>query len=295
MTAFAFPAACSSGPAGDAGGGPVHDAVVVASFNFPESEVVAEIYAQSLERAGVPVHRELDLGPRELVMPALQQSFVDLVPEYVGSALASFGVQPRSEHDASLVTARNDLQHVLGAWNLRVLTPSAAQNQNGVVVTRETATRDALASISDLSGRATAMTLGGPAECPSRPLCLQGLERVYGLHFRSFVPIDDQQEEVTALQEHTIDAAVMFTTDGELASDHLVLLKDDRYLQPPENILPVVSADAIARYGTRLVAALDAVSAQLTTASLRVLNWRVVVGGKRVADEARGWLARHTS
>lgn len=294
-TALAFVGSCTSGPPRTQGGGRAQDALVVASFNFPESELVAEIYAQALERAGVPVRRELDLGPRELVMPALQQSFVDVVPEYVGSALASLGVQPRSERDASSATAREDLQRALGAGKLHVLTPSAAQNQNGVVVTRETATRDALANISNLAQRAPEMTLGGPPECPSRPFCLQGLERVYGLRFRSFVPIEDQQQEVTALEDHTIDAAVMFTTDGELASERLALLDDDRHLQPPENIVPVVSADAIARYGAQLVGALDGVSAQLTTASLRILNWRVLIGGRSAAAEARGWLARHQS
>ncbi len=76
--------ACAGGSAGPP---PDPDAVVVAAFDFPESQLLAELYAQALESSGVPVRRELGLGTREFVQPALQQGLVDLVPEYGGSAL----------------------------------------------------------------------------------------------------------------------------------------------------------------------------------------------------------------
>jgi osmoprotectant transport system substrate-binding protein len=82
------------------------------------------------------------------------------------------------------------------------------------------------------------------------------------------------------------------TTDGYLASGDLVLLADDRQLQPAENIVPLVRAAAVARYGARLGGALDAVSARLTTSDLISLNWRVTVAGNNVLAEARAWLQR---
>jgi osmoprotectant transport system substrate-binding protein len=285
-------AACSAGPQSQTPAPKPSSAVVVASFSFPESEVLAEIYAQALEDAGVPVRRELDLGPRELVQPALRQGLVDVVPEYVGSALSSVAPQARVDtRDPEAV--RSALERSLSGWGLRVLSPAAASNQNGLVVTRETADRLGLRTISDLRGRDQKLTLGAPPECPTRPYCLQGLRRVYGLRFARVMAFDTETQRVTALDERVVDVAVLFTADGHLATGDLVLLRDDRSLQPAENVVPIISSRAVARYGDRVVRTLDAVSARLNTPSLVFLNWRISVEGKNVAAEARGWLRRH--
>lgn len=289
LTAF-LPSCRDRVPGVPAAGGPTAD-VVVASFNFPESALLAEIYARALEAAGVPVRRELGLGPRELVRPALVQRLVDVVPEYLGTALAS--VAPAAEPAAADLGALHQrLAEALGPEGLRVLDPAEAQNQNGVVVTRRTAERYGLSTVSDLAAAAPRLTLGGPPECPQRPYCLVGLQGLYGLRFAGFVPFETEQQRATALDDGVVDVAVMFTTDGRLATGDLVLLGDDRGLQPNENVVPVVSAAAADRYGARLVDTLDAVSSRLTTNGLRFLNWRTSLGGKDVATEARGWLER---
>jgi len=115
---------------------------------------------------------------------------------------------------------------------------------------------------------------------------------VYGLQFARFVPLDTEQERIDAIEQGVVDVAVLDTTDGYLASGDLVLLADDRQLQPAENIVPVVRAAAMARYGARLAGALDAVSAQLTTNDLIFLNWRIMVADNNVLAEARAWLER---
>jgi osmoprotectant transport system substrate-binding protein len=286
--------ACSSGPPPAIGGHarPRSANVVVASFNFPESELLAQIYAQALAGAGIPVDLELNLGPRELVMPAFQQGLVDLVPEYVGSALTA--LHPGATvGPGDTVSERSELVRAVQPWGGQVLASAPAQNQNGLVVTRATATKYGLRAVSDLSRVASRLILTGPAECPQRDYCLQGLQRVYGLRFRGFIPFDGEDERVTALNEQVADVAVMFTTDAYLATGDLVLLADDRNLQPAENITPLVSGVAMSRYGERLAQALDAVSARLTTANLIFLNWRVLLDGKDPRTEARGWLERH--
>jgi osmoprotectant transport system substrate-binding protein len=266
--------------------------VAVASFNFPESRLVAEIYAQALEDEGVTVRRELDLGPRELVLPALRQGRVDIVPEYLGTALTAAAPAARVDRSDSDAVSRA-LAEAIDPWGLRVLRFAAAQNQNGLVVTRATAERLALRTTSDLGGVARRLTLGGPPECPSRPYCLEGFSDVYGLQFAAFVPLAGQSYVRQALEDHVIDVGVLFTTDGILAGDELVLLDDDRDLQPVENLAPVVTSDVLdAADGQRVAAALDEVSQRLTTANLRFLNWRVSVAGNEVASEARGWLIR---
>ena len=266
-------------------------AVVVASFNFRESELLAAIYALALMHAGIPARLQLDVGPRELVQPALAEGLVDVVPEYLGSALAS--LEPAADVAMSdPVAVGRELVRVLARWHVQVLAPAAAQDQNGLVVSRATASRLRLHAVSDLGPLAPRMVLGGPPECPQRPYCLPGLRRVYGLEFARFVPLDTEQERIDAIEQGVVDVVVLDTTDGYLAGGDLVLLADDRRLQPAENVVPVVRAEAVARYGARLVGALDVVSARLTTNDLIFLNWRVTVAGNNVLAEARAWLER---
>jgi osmoprotectant transport system substrate-binding protein len=267
-------------------------AVIVASFDFPESDLLAEIYAQALDAAGVPVRRERHLGPRELVLPALQQGLVDVVPEYLGTALT--GLAPGSRTKTNDVPAvRSALDAALRPWGLRSLEPAAASDQNGLVVTRATAARLALRTVSDLAGVARRLTFAGTPECAAREYCLVGLRRVYGLRFRHFVPLATEAQRAAALTENVAEVALMFTTDGRLASGDLVLLRDDRNLQPAENIVPVVSTRVVERYGDLVVRTLNRISAQLTPENLLFLNWRVGVAGKNTDDEAGNWLHRH--
>jgi osmoprotectant transport system substrate-binding protein len=267
------------------------DAVVVASFDFAESAVLGEIYAQALESAGVPVRRELRLGSRELVLPALRQGLVDVVPEYVGTALAT--VAPTAAAATRTGEAVSALGAALAPAGLRPLRPAAAQNQNGLAVTRATAQRLGLRRTSDLQPFAAGLALAGPTECPRRPYCVPGLRRAYGLTFQRFVAYDAETQRVTALEQGLVDVAVVFTTDGLLTARDLVLLADDRHLQPVENVVPVVSDRAVRRYGVKVEGVLDAVSARLDSAALTFLNWRVDVAGGDARDEARGWLLRH--
>jgi osmoprotectant transport system substrate-binding protein len=277
--------------------------VRVASFNFAESRLVAEIYAQALEARGVEVRREPQLGPRELVRAPLRQGLVDVVPEYLGSALRAeesvASDEPGSETSApSDVSdpdvARRALEAALARWDLRVLRPAEAQNQNGLAVTRATARRLSLRTTSDLAAVAGELRLGGPPECPERPYCLGGLSAVYGLEFASFVPFAEAAHVRRALDDGVVDVGVVFTTDGALAEGELVLLEDDRELQPAENVVPVVRAEVLdSALGTEVADALDGVSARLTSSDLRFLNWRVEEAGNDPVDEARGWLVRH--
>ena len=141
--------------------------------------------------------------------------------------------------------------------------------------------------------RHAGLVLGGPPECTTRQFCLRGLEDIYGLHFREFVPLANQAQTKIAVEQGVIDVAVIFTTDANFADPSLVVLKDDRHLQPAENIVPVVSNRMLDAYGPRVASVLNSVSAQLTSGGLTFLNWRVDIDDRSVHDEAAGWLARH--
>jgi osmoprotectant transport system substrate-binding protein len=264
--------------------------IVVGSFDFPESEVLARIYGGALLARGYDVDYRLQIGPREIVQPALRQGLVDLLPEYAGSALAY--LHAGEDASGSQETLRA-LAEELADQGLTVLTPAPAVNANAVVVTRDVARREHLQSISDLADMNAELSVGGPAECPDRPLCLPGLRSAYGLGFRRFVPYPEGAVTGAALASEEVDVGILFSTDGVLASNDLVVLKDDRHLQPEESVVPVVSDEELRRNGEGFAQLVDRVSSQLTTESLRQLNDMVARRTHTPAEAAWIWLVAH--
>jgi osmoprotectant transport system substrate-binding protein len=268
-----------------------HGAVItVGSFDFPESVLLAEIYGQALAAARFPVRILPNLGPREVVDSALMDGLLQLVPEYAGSALEFFSLGRRSA-SADARAAHRALAGSVAGRGLMAARPAPAQDANAIVVTAATAARYRLRSIADLAKVAPGLTFGGPPECPGRAYCLSGLKRVYGLRFKAFIPLDAGGPlTLQALQAGYIGAALLFTTDPSIPARHLVVLADDRGLQPAENITPLVRRDAITRYGPRLLAVLNRVSVRLDTGVLRALDARVELRGQAPRLVARGWL-----
>ncbi len=282
--------ACGSGPADHGGGAAQRGAVItVGSFDFPESVLLAGIYAGALTAQGFPVRVLPDLGARELVDPALMSGLVQVVPEYSGSALEFLSLGRQSATSDVTATGRALAGQAAGR-GLVAGRPSAAQDANVIVVTAATAARYHLRSIAGLARVAPRLAFGGPPECPERVYCLLGLKQVYGLRFR-FLSLDAGGPlTLQALQAGDISVALLFSTDPAITADHLVVLADDRGLQPAENVVPLVRRDAVTRYGPRLLAVLNTVSARLTTGSLRALDAQVELRGDNPGSVARTWL-----
>ena len=281
---------CGSQPQADGRDSALGDeAITVASFDFPESELLAEIYAQALQAGGFDTRLERGVGPRELVEPALAGGLVEFVPEYAGTAL-EFLSRGAAEPTPDVAVTRTALRRAVDHDRIVALEPAPAQDANAVVVTRELADRYHLEDVSDLEAVAPRLTIGGPPECPSRPFCLDGLERVYGLKFENFLPLDAGGPLThQALAGGHVDVAVLFTTDPKLDTPALVVLDDDRRLQPAENVVPLVRAEIVERWGDDLVRLVDGVSARLTTDDLRALNAQVAAGDSPAAVAER-WL-----
>lgn len=262
------------------------DTITVGSFNFPESEVLAEIYALTLEGRGFDVERQLDVGPRELLIPALQRGLVELVPEYAGSLLGFLGGSASSDS----ATTHQRLAVELAPRGLTALSAAPAEDHNAFAISATTAENLNVESLSDLGSFAPGMTFGGPAECPERALCLKGLEDVYGLHFKEFIALDAGGPlTAQALNDGTIDVGLLFSSDPILRAGALTVLRDDRGLQPAENVTPVVSRMTLERFGPGVADALNAVSALLRTSDLRELN-AATAAGRPAAEVAREWL-----
>jgi osmoprotectant transport system substrate-binding protein len=265
--------------------------ITVTSFDFSESETLAELYGQALGQQGYPVAVVARLGPREIVQPALEQGRVDLVPAYLGSALNFLYDKRVATADPRANHAR--LTQALSSRGISVLAFARAQDRNGFVVTGDLARRRQLERISDLAPIARQLTLGGPPECPDRLLCLKGLQDVYGLQFARFEAMPSRTTTADALETGEIDLGMLETTNGNLADRDLVQLKDDRRLQPAENIVPMMRTETIAIYGPTLVRLVNAITAQLNTRDLIQLNQRVELEGAKPAAVAADWLRNH--
>lgn len=271
---------------------PRRPVIQVASFDFPESEILGELYGQALRQHGFPVEQVVQLGSREVVGPALEQGKVDMAPEYLGSALNFLNDRDRiATADPALTHAR--LEQAFAPRGVSVLAYAPAQDRNGFVVTGDLARRHGLEKLSDLAPLASQLSFGGPPECPQRPLCLKGLQDLYELRFARFEAMPSRAVTAGELDTGEIDVGMIETTDPHLIGTDLVQLEDDRRLQPAENVVPVLRREVLDAYGPALVRLCNAVSAQLTTAELTRLNLQVAEG-QPAAEAASGWLRAHT-
>lgn len=266
------------------------DKVVIGAFNFSESSALAEVYALVLNDLGVDAEVLGEVASREIMEPALEQGEVDFVPEYLGTALTFLG-----EHavppDAGVEDALGLLEEDFAGRGVHVLAAAPGQNRNEVVVTKALAEAHSLETIGDLAAIDQGAVFGGPPECPSRPLCLVGLEDAYELRFGEFRALDSGgPATVAALDGGEIDVALLFTTNPQINLREFVVLDDDRHLQPPENIVPVLRAETADALGPEVLAALDSVTSSLTDDELRELNGLVEVDGLSPAAAASEWL-----
>jgi osmoprotectant transport system substrate-binding protein len=263
-------------------------AVRVASYDFSENQVLAAVYAAGMRRMGISVAVEPG-ATREVVEPALEQGVVDLVIDYLGTAVDF--VRPGRHTDLHTpAQLHGALRLALRPRGVAVLDAAAAEDQNGFAVSDSFARAHHLQRLSDLRDLAGRLTFGGPPECRLRPLCLPGLRAVYGLRFGAVRNMPSRAATVEALVAGQIQVGLLETTDARLDREPVRLLADDRSLQPHENVVPLVRTAVLARrWGGRLRTVLDTISARLTTADLIRLNRAVEIEGMTPARAADRW------
>ena len=262
----------------------------VGSANFPEQLVLGELYAQILEANGYKIERRLNLGPREIVYPALESGQIDLYPEYLATMLAYVTKNQQFGTSDPMATATS-LSEALAPNGITLLDAAPAIDTNALVVTRATAQRLNLAATSDLVPYMDQLTLGGPPTCPDRPFCMIGFRDVYGLNFKDFKALDTGGPiTVAALEAGQIDVALLFSSDAAIAARDFVTLEDDKHLQLADNIAPVIRTDALNSAPDEIRALTNSVSMILTTDELIGLNRMVGIDRMDPKDAANSWL-----
>ncbi|HEX6353615.1 ABC transporter substrate-binding protein [Actinophytocola sp.] len=262
------------------------ESITIGSANFPESQLLAEIYAQALEAKGVSVTRKPDLGSREKYMDGLKDGSIDLIPEYTGSLLVFLDEKAEATSSEDVYAA---VQEALPD-NLIVLEKSEAQDKDAVVVTEETAERWNLKSIEDLVPHCGEAVFGGAPEFQTRPNGIPGLASRYGCNFKSFSALEPGAITTKALLEGTVQAADIFTTDASIAANNLVVLEDPKNNFAAENVVPLINKD---KASDTVKETLNAVSAKLDTEQLLELNAALNAPDKpEYSDVAKDWLSK---
>jgi osmoprotectant transport system substrate-binding protein len=280
-------AACGSS-SNPLSGSSAKGSVVVGSANFPENELLAEIYAIALKAKGVKVTDKFNIGDREVYYPEVKKGAVSIIPEYNGTLLTVI-VDPTSTA-ATTAQVNAALKQGLPS-SLEILNSSSALDSDSVTVTQAFATMHHLtssSSIGDLAPFASTMVFGGPPEFATRSDGIAGLKKNYGLNFKSFDPLDESGPiTIKALQDGTVQAADVFTTTPQIVTDHFVTLADPKFNFAAQNVTPLVYKKAMT---PTIVATLNAISAKLTTAKLLQLDTAVIVNHDSYQSVATGWL-----
>ncbi len=243
--------------------------IKVGSADFPESKIIAEIYAQALEANGFEVSRQFGIGSRETYVPAVKDHSIDLIPEYTGNLLQYFDKNTKATDPDSVLLA---LYRALPG-DLSILTPSPANDQDTVAVTSETAAKWNLKTIADLAEHSAEVKFGAPSEFLNRTEGLPGLKEKYGLDVApaNFIAISDGGGPATvrALVDGTVTAADIFSTSPAIPQNKLVVLEDPKNNFLAANVVPLVASQKLS---DQLKTVLDAVSAKLSTEALIEMN-----------------------
>jgi osmoprotectant transport system substrate-binding protein len=265
--------------------------LTIGSKNFPEQEILGEIYAQALKAAGYKVKSALNLGSETVAHQAVKTGQISGYPEYASTALTSFfGIEPE-EVPAGAQPAYEKAKTEFEKEGLTAFPPTPFASANAVGTLKKTAEERNLKTISDLEGQSEEMSLYGSPECRQRIDCLAGLEKYYGLKFKSFTPIDIGLR-YKVLENGQADLSILFTTDPQLSAekDKFVILEDDKHVFPAGNIIFVSKASTAEKAGPDYEKTIVQVQKGLTLPVMQELDARVELEKKTAKEAASEYL-----
>jgi osmoprotectant transport system substrate-binding protein len=265
--------------------------LTIGSKNFPEQEILGEIYAQALTAAGYKVKSDLSLGSETVALKAVESGAISGYPEYASTALTSFfGYEPEevpSNPNAAWKKANQEFQKK----GLEAYEPTPFSSANAVGLLKTTAEKYGLKDVSDLKGVSEKLTLYGSPECRERIDCLAGLEKLYGLKFKQFKPVDISLR-YTVLDKGQADLSILFTTDPQLSaeSNKYVILEDDKKVFPAGNVIFVTTEKVSEEAGPDYQQTITDVQKGLTLEVMQELDARVELEKQTPKEAAAAYL-----
>jgi osmoprotectant transport system substrate-binding protein len=265
--------------------------LTIGSKNFPEQEILGEIYTQALSAAGYNAKSDLSLGSETVALKTLQAGKISGYPEYASTALtAFFGLEPE-EVPSGATAAWKKSNEEFEKEGLTAFKPTPFASANAVGLLKSTAEKYHLKTISDLEGVSEELSLYGSPECEERIDCLAGLEKYYGLKFKEFKPVDIELR-YTVLEKGQADLSILFTTDPQLAAEKekFVILEDDKHVFPAGNVIFVTSKKVAEEAGPDYQKTIEDVQSGLTLKVMQELDARVELERKSPQEAAAAYL-----
>jgi osmoprotectant transport system substrate-binding protein len=265
--------------------------VSISGQSFPEAALVASMYEQLLSDAGYSTNVKL-VDTRDAYMPTFPKS-VDVVPEYVGGIVNFLNATENGEN-AKPLTAGDGQEladagkELLDAKGITLLDLSEATDTNAFFVTQEFSESEGVTQLSDLEGMS--VKLAAAPDCEDRLDCEGGLTDQYGIDVTEVLPLGYATDQTyQAVLDGETELGETSTTDGTLQAQGLVVLEDDKQIQPAQNLVPAVSTTFLADHPD-VAEVLNPLMAALTTENLTELNGRVAVDREKPEDVARDFL-----
>jgi osmoprotectant transport system substrate-binding protein len=265
--------------------------LTIGSKNFPEQEILGEIYSQALQAAGYKTKSDLSLGSETVALKTLKADKISGYPEYASTALtAFFGLAPE-EVPASAAAAWEKSNEEFEKEGLTAFKPTPFASANAVGLLKSTAEKYHLKTISDLEGVSEKLSLYGSPECEERIDCLAGLEKYYGLKFKEFKPVDIELR-YTVLEKGQADLSILFTTDPQLSAEKekFVILEDDKHVFRAGNVIFVTSQKVAEEAGPDYQKTIEQVQEGLTLEVMQELDARVELERQSPAEAASAYL-----
>ena len=259
--------------------------VRVGSKNFTEQFVLAEIYAQALESAGIKTEKKLNLGGTLIAQKAMEEKQIDFYPEYTGTMLL---VVLKAEPMTDPKAVYDKVKEAYAKMGLVLLNQSNLNNGYSMVVRPETAQKYKLETLSDLTKVAKELKIGAGPEFRDRKDGLPGLKDKYGMVFG-----EDLQMAIglryQALKSDQVQVVNGYSTDGMISALKLKRLRDDKNLWPPYFVVPVIRREAL-EANPKIGEVLNRVSALLDEATMAQMNLQVDGDKLEPRDVARDFL-----
>lgn len=259
--------------------------IIVGSKNVSESKTVSEIYALALEHDGYTVTRKPNIA-NNVIFKAAQKGQIDVYPEYTGTIVEGYLKKNGQGKSAAQMAqmARNGIKKS----GLTTFDYAPGDNRQGVGMSTRVAKKYHINNLSDLQKNASKLRFASQGEFEKRADAMPAMDKAYGKYHWKSLKDYDVNLLYKIMDQGKADVAPVSTTDGQLATSKFTLIKDNKHIWPPYNLVPVANQKAVSRY-PKMKKILNKVDAKLTTSQLTALNKKVNVDGQNYKTVAQNW------